>query len=179
MRPVLHLVGCGSRPTSDLPEFAATLRAAGWDSYVITSPTGRRFLDIDKDEQHLGRAVRWEFDPDDPAELPPAQAVAVAPATFNTITKLAAGIADTLALAVAAEALGAGLPVIVVPWTNTSLAGHPQYGRSVQILREWGVQILAAEQSQPFPWALLRRQLERVHDELISAAAPNAKRTTL
>ncbi|MEU4347153.1 flavoprotein [Streptomyces sp. NPDC023838] len=178
MRPVLHLVGCGSRPTGDLPEFAAALGAADWDSYVITSPTGRRFVDIEAAERRSGLAVRWEFDPDDPVELPPAQAVAIAPATFNTITKLAAGIADTLALAVTAEALGAGLPVIVAPWTNASLAGHPQYGRSIRILREWGVRILPAEQSQPFPWTLLRQQLDQVHDELVHASATSANRTT-
>lgn len=41
--------------------------------------------------------------------------------------------------------------MIVVPRPNASLAGHPQYGRSIPILREWGVRILAAEQSQPLP----------------------------
>ncbi|MGW0537645.1 flavoprotein [Streptomyces sp. NPDC003032] len=96
MRPVLHLVGCGTRPIGDLPEFAAALRADGWGSYVITSPTGRLITDIAAAGQCSGLAVRWEIDPDDPVELLTAQAVVVAPAAFNTIKKLAAGIADTL-----------------------------------------------------------------------------------
>ncbi|MFI1397529.1 flavoprotein [Streptomyces sp. NPDC020681] len=115
MHPVVHLVGCGTRPTEDLPDFASALRAAGWDPCIVPSPVGRRFLDIDRVKQCSGQAVRWDFDPDDPVALPQADAVVVAPATFNTITKLAAGIADTLALAVTAEAVGAHVTSATAP----------------------------------------------------------------
>ncbi|MBH5338113.1 flavoprotein [Streptomyces pactum] len=162
MRPVVHLVGCGSRPTSRLPSLASALRASGWDPCIVPSPTGRRFLDVDEAERSSGRPVRWEFDPDDPVELPPAQAVVVAPATFNTVVKLAAGSADTLALAVTAEAIGKGLPVLVVPWTNADLAAHPAYAPAVRTLREWGLHVVPADQSDPFPWAALRDRLHRL-----------------
>src|SRR5262245_29093706 len=39
--------------------------------------------------------------------------VLVAPCGFNSLNKLAAGIADNLALSVAAEAIGRGTPVVV------------------------------------------------------------------
>lgn len=170
MRPVVHLVGCGTRPTGELPDFASALRADGWDPCIVPSPVGRRFLDIDHAEQCSRQAVRWDFDPDDPVALPQADAVVVAPATFNTITKLAAGIADTLALAVTAEAVGAHVPVIVVPWTNSSLAGHPLYEPALQSLCKWGVRILPADQAHPFPWESLRGMLERIRYDLVHAA---------
>lgn len=40
--------------------------------------------------------------------MPPADAIAVASATFNTINKWAAGISDTLALGILCEAYGFG-----------------------------------------------------------------------
>jgi hypothetical protein len=74
--------------------------------------------------------------------LPPADAVIVAPATYNTINKWAAGIADVYALGQLAEAVGRGLPVVVLPFVNSALAGNPAYARSVQTLRTDGVRLL-------------------------------------
>ncbi|MGW1124824.1 flavoprotein [Streptomyces sp. NPDC002526] len=151
-RPVVHLVGCGSRPTGELPAFATALEDAGWAPYLVPTPVGLRFLDA-------GQAVHSESDPDAPVELPQADAVVVAPATYNTVVKLAAGIADTLALSVAADAIGGGAPVIVVPWTNDRLAAHPVFAPAVETLRRWGVRVLPADQAEPFPWAAVREAL--------------------
>ncbi|MEK2479548.1 flavoprotein [Streptomyces noursei] len=164
MHPVVHLVGCGTRPTSDLPDFAAGLRSDGWDPYIVPSPVGRRFLDAARAEEQSRHAVHWDFDPEAPVELPLAQVVVVAPATFNTITKLAAGAADTLALAVAAEAIGARRPVIVVPWANSSLTNHPVYAGAVHSLEQWGVHVLPADQAEPFPWGSLHERLMQIRN---------------
>jgi hypothetical protein len=45
--------------------------------------------------------------------------------TFNTGNKWAHGIADSQPLSVLAEALGARIPAVAVPFVNRSLAGHP------------------------------------------------------
>ena len=66
----------------------------------------------------------------------------VAPATFNTVNKLALGIGDTLAHSLVAEAIGAGWPVVVVPGVNPGLANHPQFKQSLRTLRAWGVTVL-------------------------------------
>ncbi|WP_323178613.1 flavoprotein [Streptomyces sp. NBC_01381] len=168
VRPVVHLVGCGTRPTGDLPGFAAALRGDGWDPYIVPSPVGLRFLDVAAAEGESQHAVHWDFVPDAPEELPQAQAVVVAPATFNTITKLAVGAADTLALAVAAEAIGARRPVVVAPWANASLSSHPVYARSLRALQEWGVIVLPGDQTQPFPWTPLREHLARIRTGLVA-----------
>ena len=78
----------------------------------------------------------------------------VAPATFNTLNKLAHGIADTLPHSLAAEAIGAAWPMIVVPAMNPPLYYHPQVPRSITTLREWGMTVL-----EPTPTA----EGERLH----------------
>jgi phosphopantothenoylcysteine decarboxylase/phosphopantothenate--cysteine ligase len=66
----------------------------------------------------------------------------VVPATFNTLSKMAQGIADNLPLSLVAEAIGAGWPVMVVPGMNQNLANHPQMAKSIKTLREWGVTVM-------------------------------------
>lgn len=162
MRAVVHLIGCGSRPTADLPDFAADLREAQWDPWIVPTAVGRRFIDTARAEARTGHPVLWEFDPDAPEELAPAQVTVVAPATFNTLAKLAAGISDTLGLALVNEAIGAGRPVVVVPWTNSDLARHPVYAQAVTLLDEWGVRLVPGDQSAGFPWTALRAAMEQV-----------------
>jgi len=73
---------------------------------------------------------------------PPDGLLLVAPCSFNSLNKLAHGIADNLALSVAAEAIGRGTPVLVAVSVNTPLWRHPQAARSAATLREWGVTVL-------------------------------------
>jgi hypothetical protein len=127
-----------------------------------------KFVDVPTLVEKTGYAVRARFkDPGDPDTLPPPSAIIVAPATVNTINKLAAGIADTLALGLMVEAIGLGLPIVAVPYTNVAMAAHPAFGDGVAKLRSWGVTLLygdnVVEPHQPgtggilrdaFPWHL-------------------------
>jgi phosphopantothenoylcysteine synthetase/decarboxylase len=73
---------------------------------------------------------------------PPDGLVLVAPCSFNSLNKLAGGIADNLALSVAAEAIGRRTPVLVAPSLNAPLLGHPRAAASMATLREWGVVVV-------------------------------------
>jgi phosphopantothenoylcysteine synthetase/decarboxylase len=73
---------------------------------------------------------------------PPRGVVLFAPCSFNSLNKLAHGIADSLALSVAAEAIGRGTPVIVGPSLNAPLLNHPMAQASLQRLPGWGVTIV-------------------------------------
>ena len=66
-----------------------------------------------------------------------------APCSFNSMNKLAHGVADNLALSVVAEAIGRGTPVIVGPSLNAPLLSHPEAQASLKRLRSWGVTIVA------------------------------------
>jgi len=74
--------------------------------------------------------------------LPAPDAIVVAPATFNTINKWAAGISDTLALGLLIEAIGKHLPVVALPFLNAAQAEHPAFPGSVDRLRAVGVRLL-------------------------------------
>ena len=73
---------------------------------------------------------------------PPFGLVLVAPCSFNSLNKLAHGIADNLALSVTAEAIGRGTPVIVGPSLNQPLLDHPVAQESMRKLPGWGVTIV-------------------------------------
>jgi phosphopantothenoylcysteine synthetase/decarboxylase len=73
---------------------------------------------------------------------PPRGMVLFAPCSFNSLNKLAYGIADNLALSLAAEAIGRGTPVIVGPSLNAPLLAHPAAGASIEKLTSWGVTVV-------------------------------------
>jgi phosphopantothenoylcysteine decarboxylase/phosphopantothenate--cysteine ligase len=63
----------------------------------------------------------------------------IAPATANTLAKLAGGIADNL---VSESALSHSGPLVVAPAMNVRMWAHPATQRNVAILRERGVEIV-------------------------------------
>jgi phosphopantothenoylcysteine synthetase/decarboxylase len=73
---------------------------------------------------------------------PPRGLVLFAPCSFNSLNKLAHGIADNLALSVVAEAIGRGTPVIVAPSLNAPLLAHPEAQASLKRLPTWGVTVV-------------------------------------
>ena len=74
--------------------------------------------------------------------LPEADAIAVAPATFNTVNKFRAGIADNMAVGVLCECLQAGVPIVLAPNVKAVLAEHPAFPASLRELASWGVHVL-------------------------------------
>jgi phosphopantothenoylcysteine synthetase/decarboxylase len=69
----------------------------------------------------------------------------VAPATANTIAKLANGYADD-ALGCVALALNPGVPVLVAPAMNGKMWQHPATQTNVQMLRERGVEFIGPDE---------------------------------
>ena len=92
---------------------------------------------------------------------PPDGLVLVAPCSFNTLNKLAAGIADNLALSVTAEAIGRGTPVLVAPSLNAPLQRHPRYAASVSALREWGMGVIDPVESRLAPVESILAEVRR------------------
>jgi phosphopantothenoylcysteine decarboxylase/phosphopantothenate--cysteine ligase len=69
-------------------------------------------------------------------------AMVVAPATINTMSKIAHGVVDELLPLVAVTMIGAGRRVVVVPAMNIRLFNTPQYKRIVEILEDYGVVVI-------------------------------------
>ncbi|MER7986278.1 flavoprotein [Streptomyces noursei] len=149
-KPFLYVVVCAAGIAGDVGKLITAAQEAHWDVGVVATPQALGFLDATAIEAQTGFPIRsaWRL-PGQPRPLPPADAIAVAPATFNTINKWAAGISDTLAVGILCEAYGFGIPTAVLPCLNSAQAAHPAYGRSLARLREMGVLISSYEPHRP------------------------------
>ncbi|WP_054854022.1 bifunctional phosphopantothenoylcysteine decarboxylase/phosphopantothenate--cysteine ligase CoaBC [Vulcanisaeta distributa] len=67
-----------------------------------------------------------------------ANAVVIAPATANTISKIANGIGDTSVTLCAMTALGSGVPLLLVPAMNESMWRNPVIKTNIEKLRNLG-----------------------------------------
>ncbi|MEU2928146.1 flavoprotein [Streptomyces sp. NPDC007251] len=139
--PFLYVVVCAAGTAAGVSRLITAAQERDWEVGVIATPLAMGgFFDGEAVAAQTGRPVRsaWRT-PADPRPFPPPDAVVVAPATFNTVNKWAAGIADTLALGTLCEAVGLGIPVAVLPCVADALAAHPAYRDSVARLRGMGV----------------------------------------
>lgn len=139
--PRLLLLVTASSPLRSLHHGLAAARRRGAEVWVGASPDALPWLDeaavVERTEHpllNIGGPL--------PAGSP---TVCVAPATFNTVNKLATGIADTLVTAVAAEAVGLGSRVVVAPSFNAALLAHPVAQESRRRLESYGVHLLWPE----------------------------------
>jgi phosphopantothenoylcysteine decarboxylase/phosphopantothenate--cysteine ligase len=71
-----------------------------------------------------------------------ADVLLVAPATANTVGKMAAAVDDTPVTTCATTALGAGVPVVVAPAMHEPMYDHPGVAETTAKLEEWGVRFV-------------------------------------
>ena len=165
----LSIVVCAAGPAGDVATLVRLAQDDGWTADVISTPSALSFLDVPTLEELTGSAVRSEYRAARTGSrtLPAVEAVIVAPATYNTINKLAAGISDNYALGSLAEAIGRSIRVVVVPFVNAALAARRPYKQAIESLRDEGVIVMTGpdygwephapgtgdQQATRFPWA--------------------------
>ena len=66
----------------------------------------------------------------------------LAPATANTVGKVAAAVDDTPVTTCATTALGAGLPVVVAPAMHEPMYDHPGVLDAIDRVQSWGVEFV-------------------------------------
>jgi phosphopantothenoylcysteine synthetase/decarboxylase len=142
-RRTLYVIVCAAPPARDVQILVALAQRVGWDVCVIATPTATRFIDAPALEAGTRHPVRVDYKhPGEADVLPPPDAIIVAPATFNTVNKWAAGISDTLALGLLTEAIGKRLPIVAMPFVNEAQAQHPAFAASIERLRACDVTVL-------------------------------------
>jgi phosphopantothenoylcysteine synthetase/decarboxylase len=170
---VLSVIVCGAGPAAEVRTLVKLACERAWTVQVIATPAALDFIDTAALEAQTGSPVRSQYRKPDEPRSRLADAIIVAPATYNTINKWAQGISDTYALGILAEMTGMDIPVIVLPYVNAALASRVPFRRGVASLREEGVHILLGpgriEPHQPrsgadpstFPWHLALDEADR------------------
>jgi phosphopantothenoylcysteine decarboxylase / phosphopantothenate---cysteine ligase len=139
-------------------ELARLATVQGHAVRVVCTETALRFVGRASFEGITGAPVLvGEFEPDPargvfPDQAPPehapmshlelvanADAYLIAPASANTLAKLATGLADNL---LTTAALAARCPLLVAPAMNNRMWEHPATQRNVETLRARGVTVL-------------------------------------
>ena len=140
---VAYLVLSGTTTAARCPELLRALVGLGFSTVIaIQTPNASRVVapreladveGVQVVQSYFDLAIR---------PRPPHGVVLFAPCSFNSLNKLAHGIADNLALSVVAEAIGRKTPVIVGPSLNAPLLDHPVAQASLERLPSWGVRIV-------------------------------------
>jgi phosphopantothenoylcysteine synthetase/decarboxylase len=152
-RPVLYTIVCAAGPAARIERLVEQAHSRGWDVCVIPTPAAVDFINIPALEKLTGHPVRSRYRrPGEADSLPRADAIIVAPATYNTINKWAHGTADNYPLGLLAELAPLGVPIAVLPFVNSALAANSVFSRSIAELRTNGVRVLYGPgQFEPHP----------------------------
>jgi len=140
---VAYLVLSGSTTAARGPEVLRGLVGLGFTTVIaLPTPNASRVVARRELAEVPGAQVVESYFDMAIRPRPPFGVVLFAPCSFNSLNKLAHGIADNLALSVVAEAIGRKTPVIVAPSLNAPLLAHPQAQASLRVLPQWGVTIV-------------------------------------
>jgi hypothetical protein len=151
---ILGIVVCAAGPAGQVGRLVELARIDGWIVRIAVTPSATGFVDVAALADQSGAAVRSDYRACGEAgpRLSEADAILVAPATYNTINKLATGVNDNYALNVVAEAIGRGKVVVVMPFVNAALAARRPFRAAVESLRSEGVTVLLGPgQWEPHP----------------------------
>jgi phosphopantothenoylcysteine synthetase/decarboxylase len=140
---VAYLVLSGTTTAARGPDLLHGLLGLGFARVIaIATPNAARIVALRELADIAGVQVVQSYFDLAIRPRPPRGVVLFAPLSFNSLNKLAHGIADSLALSVVAEAIGRRTPVIVGPSLNAPLLAHPEAQASLARLSGWGVQIV-------------------------------------
>jgi phosphopantothenoylcysteine decarboxylase len=140
---------CGGIATYKVVELVRRLRDAGAEVQVAMTANALRFVGAASFQAVSGRTVRsalW----DDAAEAAMghielarwAEQVLIAPATANTIAKLAHGLADDL---VSTLCLATTAPIAIAPAMNNRMWAHSATQANIAMLRARGVLLIGPD----------------------------------
>lgn len=180
-RPVLGVVGSGAGGVEHLRTGLVDLaHERGWSVAVSLTPTAASWLEDNGELTRLevvtGLPVRVQPRmPNEKSPHPPVACYVVAPASANTVAKLALGLMDNQALSTVCEAIGGqAVPVVVFPRVNLAHVRQPAWTGHLDALRSAGVHLVygedvwplheprAAPSGRPLPWAAILDVAEHV-----------------
>ncbi|MER7457636.1 flavoprotein [Micromonospora sp. NPDC126480] len=178
----LQIVVCAAGPAADVTQLITTAMQQSWTTAVTATPSALEFIDVEAIERLTGHPVRstYRSSPGARRSLPAADALIIAPATYNSVNKITLGIADNYAMTTVAELIGRRVPTVVVPFVNAALAARAPFQRAVADLRAERVRVLLGtddgwephppgsgnSRQKAFPWATAFEAATRLAGEV-------------
>ena len=140
---VLYLVVCAVPGAERTLERIAAEQAAGWEVCVVATERALHWFDTTAAVELSGYPIqsRMRVYPE-PLFEPLGDRVVVAPGSFNTINKIALGLADDMASGLVCEAIGRRVPVRLEVQVGEAFARHPRFGDHLELLRRAGVEVV-------------------------------------
>lgn len=140
---------CGSVAAIKAPDLARELMRNGAEVFAIMSPSAQKLISPTLLEWATGNPVITELT----GKIEHVQLggkggvdlILIAPATANTIGKIAAGIDDTPVTSLATTAIGSGIPVMIAPVMHGSMYRHPLVSENLKKLSSLGIKIIPPE----------------------------------
>lgn len=135
----------GSVAAAESPEIARTLMRHGAEVFAVMSTMAQKIIHPYLMEWATGNDVitdlTGKIEHVALAGMHPQKAdlILVAPATANTISKVACGIDDTTVTSVVSTAFGSNIPIIIVPAMHESMYNHPILKENISKLKALGV----------------------------------------
>jgi phosphopantothenoylcysteine decarboxylase/phosphopantothenate--cysteine ligase len=138
----------GSVAAVKCPEIARELMRQGAEVYTVMSPMAQKIIHPHLMEWATGNHVVTELtgkiehvmltgEGPDKVDL-----ILIAPATANTISKIACGIDDTPVTTLATTAFGSATPIMIVPAMHESMYRHPIVTENIRKLQSLGVEFV-------------------------------------
>ncbi|MHA1977308.1 MAG: bifunctional phosphopantothenoylcysteine decarboxylase/phosphopantothenate--cysteine ligase CoaBC [Candidatus Hodarchaeales archaeon] len=161
----------GSVAAIETPHLVREILRYSGKPIVVLSQEALRFVTADALTWSMGRTpyteisglsehIMWSVDPKHKVDL-----YLLCPATANTISKLASGIADTPVPLTALACIGAKIPCLIVPAAHNVLLDNPITQKSIEYLKHLSVHFLSSEEEEnkhKFP------PLEKLMDQILT-----------
>ena len=113
---------------------------AGWEVCLLATERALYWFDAEEAEAISGHPIQSRMRHyGEPLFEPLGNAMVVAPAGFNTINKIALGLADDMVSGLACEAIARGVSLTIEPQMSDGFALHPAFADSVSRLIDAGV----------------------------------------
>lgn len=135
-----------------IPELARLFVRGGIDVQVVLTPAAAEFITPLTFQTLTGNPVYVEMYGDRTGErvrhvelLEKADLMVIAPATANTIGKMALGLADNL---ISTLYLAADCPVVVIPSMNVNMFRHPAVVANIEMLRKRGCHVMDPDEGE-------------------------------
>lgn len=147
---------CGGLDVRFAAELVHPATERGWRPAITLTPTAHRWLEstggLDTIAAATDLPIRSESRlPGEPRPHPDPEVFLFAPASANSVAKLALGIADNQALTVLGDVLGApGITMVVAYQIQDTRTFHPAWQRHLDTLTEAGVTLHRLDVGRPW-----------------------------